>query len=64
MDRSEATATVAEYLDTSLGGTAVRIFSHTEADEKFSGRGLAATLGNPPLTSTRSTARRIFPVCP
>lgn len=53
-----------EYLDTSLGGTAVRIFYHTEIDEKFGGRGLAGTLVHSALTCTRSTARRIVPVCP
>ncbi|SKT95081.1 acetyltransferase-like protein [Mycobacteroides abscessus subsp. massiliense] len=53
-----------EYLDTSLGGTQVRIFYHTEIDEKFGGRGLAGMLVQSALTSTRSTGRRIVPVCP
>ncbi|MUM19876.1 N-acetyltransferase [Mycobacterium sp. CBMA271] len=53
-----------EYLDTSLHGTEVRIFFHTEIDEKFGGRGLAGTLVQSALTSTRSTGRRIIPVCP
>lgn len=53
-----------EYLDTSLNGTEVRIFYHTEVDEKFGGRGLAGTLVQSALTSTRSTGRRIVPVCP
>ncbi|WP_078308332.1 MULTISPECIES: GNAT family N-acetyltransferase [unclassified Mycobacterium] len=53
-----------EYLDTALGSTDVRIFYHTEIDEKFGGRGLAGTLVQSALTSTRSTGRRIVPVCP
>ncbi|TEA08460.1 GNAT family N-acetyltransferase [Mycobacteroides salmoniphilum] len=57
-------AGLTEYLDTTLGGTDVRIFYHTEIDEKFGGRGLAGTLVQSALTSTRSTGRRIVPVCP
>lgn len=53
-----------EYLDTSLDGTEVRIFFHTEIDEKFGGRGLAGTLVQSALTTSRSTGRRIVPVCP
>lgn len=53
-----------EYLDTSLDGTAVRIFFHTEIDEKFGGRGLAGTLVQSALTTSRSTGRKIVPVCP
>jgi predicted GNAT family acetyltransferase len=53
-----------EYLDTALSGTKVRIFYHTEIDEKFGGRGLAGTLVESALISTRSTGRRIVPVCP
>ncbi|WP_078327863.1 GNAT family N-acetyltransferase [Mycobacteroides salmoniphilum] len=53
-----------EYLDKSLAGTAVRIFYHTEIDEKFGGRGLAGTLVQSALTSTRVTGRRVIPVCP
>ncbi|AMT72579.1 GNAT family N-acetyltransferase [Mycobacteroides immunogenum] len=53
-----------EYLDTSLDGTAVRIFFHTEIDEKFGGRGLAGTLVRSALTTSRSTGRMIVPVCP
>jgi len=53
-----------EYLDTALDGTGVRIFFHTEIDEQFGGRGLAGTLVQSALTSTRSTGRRIVPVCP
>lgn len=53
-----------EYLDTSLDGTEVRIFFHTEIDEKFGGRGLAGTLVQSALTTSRSTGRKIVPVCP
>lgn len=53
-----------EYLDTSLNGIDVRIFYHTEIDEKFGGRGFAGTLVQSALTSTRPTGRRIVPVCP
>ncbi|MGH3725595.1 MAG: GNAT family N-acetyltransferase [Mycobacterium sp.] len=53
-----------EYLDTSLNATQVRIFYHTEIDEKFGGRGLAGTLVQSALTVTRETGRRIIPVCP
>ncbi|OHU21964.1 GNAT family N-acetyltransferase [Mycobacteroides franklinii] len=53
-----------EYLDTALDGAEVRIFFHTEIDEKFGGRGLAGTLVQSALTSTRSTGRKIVPVCP
>ncbi|MBA0045921.1 GNAT family N-acetyltransferase [Mycobacterium sp. NPDC050853] len=53
-----------EYLDTSLDSTQVRIFYHTEIDEKFGGRGLAGTLVQSALTRTRDAGRRIIPVCP
>ena len=41
-----------------------RVFYHTEVDERFAGRGLAATLVSWALGDTRSAGKRIVAVCP
>lgn len=53
-------AGVAEYVD----HDEQRIFYHTEIDERYSGQGLGNTLIRSALTDTRSSGRRIVPVCP
>lgn len=50
----------AQYLDRD----GQRIFFHTEIDEQFSGQGLARTLVSKALSDTRSSDKRIVPVCP
>ena len=50
----------AAYVDTN----GQRIFYHTEVDHEFSGRGLGAVLVSAALTDTRSTGKRVVPVCP
>lgn len=49
----------AAYVDTN----GQRIFYHTEVDQKFSGRGLGAVLVTAALMDTRSTGKRVVPVC-
>lgn len=49
-----------EYLDRGKQ----RIFYHTEVDDRFSGRGLASTLVAHALRGTRTTGKRVVPVCP
>jgi len=41
-----------------------RVFFHTEIDDAFAGRGLAAQLVQQALTDVRATGKRIVPVCP
>jgi predicted GNAT family acetyltransferase len=41
-----------------------RIFSHTEVDDAFEGRGLATILIGEALQATRDAGLRIVPVCP
>ncbi|MFJ8887752.1 GNAT family N-acetyltransferase [Streptomyces sp. NPDC102402] len=41
-----------------------RVFFHTEIDDAFAGRGLASVLVEQALDHTRSSDRRIVPVCP
>lgn len=42
---------------------AQRIFTHTEVDDAFEGRGLATILIGEALTQTREADKRIVPVC-
>ncbi|MGV9801006.1 GNAT family N-acetyltransferase [Mycobacterium sp. NPDC003449] len=41
-----------------------RIFYHTEIDDAFGGRGLAAVLVSAALTDARAAGKRIVAVCP
>ncbi|GHC80631.1 GNAT family N-acetyltransferase [Streptomyces collinus] len=41
-----------------------RVFFHTEIDDAFAGRGLAAELVRQALTDVRASGKRIVPVCP
>lgn len=41
-----------------------RIFFHTEIEERFAGRGLAATLIRSALDDTIASGKRIVPICP
>ena len=41
-----------------------RVFFHTEIDDAFAGRGLAAQLIQHALTDVRASGKRIVPVCP
>jgi predicted GNAT family acetyltransferase len=41
-----------------------RVFTHTEVDESFGGRGLATILIGEALSATRAAGRRIVAVCP
>jgi predicted GNAT family acetyltransferase len=41
-----------------------RVFYHTEVDDAFAGRGLAAQLVQQALTDVRESGKRIVPVCP
>ncbi|WKV70624.1 N-acetyltransferase [Streptomyces sp. PCS3-D2] len=41
-----------------------RVFFHTEIDDAYAGRGLAAILVEQALTDVRASAQRIVPVCP
>jgi predicted GNAT family acetyltransferase len=41
-----------------------RIFTHTEVDDAFQGRGLATILIGEALEQTRDAGLRIVPVCP
>jgi predicted GNAT family acetyltransferase len=50
----------AEFLD--RGGR--RIFTHTEVDENYEGRGLATILIGEALRETRDAGLRIVPKCP
>ena len=49
----------AEFTD--RGGQ--RVFTHTEVDEQFEGRGLATILVAEALEQTRSDGKRIVPEC-
>ncbi|BCI50773.1 N-acetyltransferase [Mycolicibacterium litorale] len=40
-----------------------RVFTHTEVDEQFEGRGLATILVGEALAQTRSAGKRIVPQC-
>ncbi|GAA4095508.1 GNAT family N-acetyltransferase [Actinomadura miaoliensis] len=51
---------LAAYLDRG----AQRVFYHTEINDAFSGKGLAARLVQHALTDTRDNGKRIVPVCP
>jgi uncharacterized protein len=50
----------AEFLD--RGNT--RVFTHTEVDENYEGRGLATILISEALQETRAADRRIVAKCP
>ena len=50
----------AEFLD--RGGK--RVFTHTEVDEDYEGRGLATILIGQALQQTRDAGLRIVPQCP
>jgi predicted GNAT family acetyltransferase len=41
-----------------------RVFVHTEVDDAFAGRGLAAQLVRHALTDVRLAGKRVVPVCP
>jgi predicted GNAT family acetyltransferase len=41
-----------------------RVFFHTEIDDAFAGRGLAAELVRQALADVRASGKRIVPVCP
>lgn len=41
-----------------------RIFFHTEVDDAYAGRGLAAVLVSTALAETKAAGLRIVPVCP
>ncbi|AZK97715.1 MULTISPECIES: GNAT family N-acetyltransferase [Streptomyces] len=41
-----------------------RVFFHTEIDDAYAGRGLAAILVEQALTDVRASGLRIVPVCP
>ncbi|MFJ4317068.1 GNAT family N-acetyltransferase [Streptomyces lavendulae] len=41
-----------------------RVFFHTEVDDAYAGRGLAAILVEQALTDVRASGLRIVPVCP
>jgi predicted GNAT family acetyltransferase len=41
-----------------------RVFSHTEVDEQFGGRGIATVLVGEALAATRAEGLRIVAVCP
>ncbi len=41
-----------------------RVFTHTEVDEAYEGRGLATILITRALQETRAAGLRIVPVCP
>ncbi|GEE03049.1 N-acetyltransferase [Gordonia spumicola] len=41
-----------------------RIFSHTELDDRFAGRGLSSILVRDALADTRTAGLRVVPVCP
>ncbi|MFE2143872.1 GNAT family N-acetyltransferase [Streptomyces sp. NPDC059456] len=41
-----------------------RVFFHTEIDDAYAGRGLAAILVEQALTDVRASGMRIVPVCP
>ena len=41
-----------------------RVFTHTEVDDNFEGRGLATILVNEALQATREAGLRIVAVCP
>lgn len=41
-----------------------RVFFHTEIDDAFAGRGLAAELVRQALTDVRASGKRIVPICP
>ncbi|MFB6805311.1 GNAT family N-acetyltransferase [Streptomyces sp. NPDC056387] len=41
-----------------------RVFFHTEIDDAYAGRGLAAVLVEQALTDVRAAGMRIVPVCP
>lgn len=50
---------LAEFAD--RGGQ--RVFTHTEVDNEFEGRGLATILVSEALQATRADGKRIVPVC-
>lgn len=56
----DATAGFTEFVDSGEQ----RIFFHTEIQEHFAGRGLAATLIRSALDDTITTGRRVVPMCP
>ncbi|GAA3368144.1 N-acetyltransferase [Streptomyces sannanensis] len=41
-----------------------RVFFHTEIDDAYAGRGLAAILVEQALTDVRASGMRIVPICP
>ncbi|MFE7130904.1 GNAT family N-acetyltransferase [Streptomyces sp. NPDC057638] len=41
-----------------------RVFFHTEIDDTYAGRGLAAILVTQALTDVRASGKRIVPACP
>ncbi|WP_282792458.1 GNAT family N-acetyltransferase [Streptomyces sp. CC224B] len=41
-----------------------RVFFHTEIDDAFAGRGLAAQLVHAALTDVRASGMRVVPACP
>ncbi|WP_043260512.1 GNAT family N-acetyltransferase, partial [Streptomyces sp. e14] len=41
-----------------------RVFYHTEIDDAYAGRGLAAQLVGQALADVRAQGKRIVPVCP
>lgn len=77
-DKTGAPVTVAREADkftVAVGGETVglaafgdrdgqRVFSHTEVDEAFGGRGLATILVAEALAATRTEGLRIVAVCP
>jgi predicted GNAT family acetyltransferase len=59
------------YLGDTLAGLAAyrdepgrRVFTHTEVDEAFSGRGLGGRVATFALDETRSEGLAVVPVCP
>ena len=42
----------------------LRVFYHTEVDERFGGRGLATILVGEALEATRADGKRVVAVCP
>ncbi len=71
VERNDASHRYEILLDGTTAGFAAyrdrdgqRVFYHTEVDEAFAGRGLAALLVQQALTDTRTADKRIVPVCP
>jgi uncharacterized protein len=42
----------------------VRVFTHTEVDDAYEGRGVGSALARGALDDVRSSARRLVPRCP